>query len=373
MGTVYEAQQDHPRRVVALKVIYGGDWSDQRDVELFRREAQSLALLNHPCVGAIYESGCTNDGWHYIAMELVRGVALTEYVARSAVCRDDRLRLFRRICLAVHHAHQRGVIHRDLKPSNILVDRAGRPKILDFGLARLTHRGAAPVADLTQVGQIRGTFAYMSPEQAGGDPADVDERTDVYALGVILYELLTGRRPYELTGRSVAHAIRTICDGEPARPGDVDEALRGDLETIILTAMHKSRNQRYPSAQALAEDVHRFLLRRPILARRVSPPPDPGAIRRRRRVGVLAGAVPLLALCALAVYQQRVESDTLRAERDAAVAARIAAEVRADAAWVQLQLDRATTGRSADGSSVSADSSAGQSAGAANQPVVPAY
>ncbi len=375
MGTVYEAVQDDPRRSVALKVLRGGDWADYRDVQLFRREAQSLGRLNHPSVGAMYDSGSTDDGWHYIAMELIHGRPLTEYAARSTVTVAERLRLFRRVCLAVHHAHQRGVIHRDLKPSNILVDGSGQPKILDFGLARLLSRGDGVVTDLTQVGQIRGTFAYMSPEQAGGDSTHVDERTDVYALGVILYELLTGRRPFELTGRSVAQAIRTICDTEPARPGAIDASLRGDVETMILTAMHKSRHHRYATAEALAEDVHRVLTGRPILARRPAPAAGMSSgARPRRRVGALAAVLPLLVLCALAFQRERAESSRLRNERDAAAAARHEAEKRADAALQHAQVAGAASGVEAIEGAASLRGVAGaESAAGASAPPLPSY
>src|SRR5215468_8110812 len=217
MGVVYEAEQQDPRRHVALKVIRGGGLVDEFQVKLFRREAQALARLKHPGIAAIYEAGRTDDGQHYFVMELVRGIPLLDYVKGGRLMGSQapsgikqRLELFLKICGAISYAHQRGVIHRDLKPANILVadESEGQSlggstvsqvelKVLDFGLARITEEDGAGASGLSQAGQVRGTLPYMSPEQVSGDPGKIDVRTDIYALGVILYELLAERLPYD--------------------------------------------------------------------------------------------------------------------------------------------------------------------------------
>lgn len=275
MGVVYEAEQPSPRRRVALKVVRGGQFVTELSVRMFQREAETLGRLKHPGIGAIYESGRTEDGQHFFAMELVRGENLDAHVrARGAPPDRDairyRLGLFRRICEAVNYAHQRGVVHRDLKPSNIVIGEDGAPKILDFGLARLTDADTDAVTVTGEVGAIRGTLPYMSPEQTRGNPDEMDLRTDVYALGVILYELLTDRLPYDTRKTGLVEAIRVIGEEAPAPFRTVPKARRlagGELETIVRKALEKDPDRRYPSAAALADDVERTLTDQPILAR----------------------------------------------------------------------------------------------------------
>ncbi len=267
MGTVYEAEQQFPRRAVALKVVRGGRYVDEHHIRLFQREAQTLARLKHPGVAAIYDAGRTQDGQHFFAMELVRGVLLSEHVRSKKLRLRDRLKLFCEICDAINYAHQRGVIHRDLKPSNILINAEGHPKVLDFGLAKITDMDIAVTTVVTAVGQLQGTVAYMSPEQSRGNPDEIDLRSDVYSLGVILYELVTDRLPYDV-GHSMLHeAVRTICEDTPLRPSSINRMARGDLETIILKSLDKEPLRRYQNAAALKEDVERFLSNQPILAR----------------------------------------------------------------------------------------------------------
>lgn len=286
MGVIYEGRQENPPRPVAIKVIRGDCVADAQKARLFGREVQSLARLKHPGVADIYEAGTTNSGRPFFAMELVRGRSLTEFAASMPVDGPARsnsmralLQVFVKICDAVSYAHQRGVIHRDLKPSNILVTEPGTGsgsgsatdvgpgvKVVDFGLARLTDPDVTDRVT-TEAGQIRGTFAYMAPEQVHGEPADIDTRCDVYALGVLLFELLTGRLPYDIKRSSVGEVVRVICEAAPTRPGALNALLRGDLETIILKALAKDRDQRYQSADALRDDIARFLADHPILAR----------------------------------------------------------------------------------------------------------
>jgi len=269
MGTVYEAEQDNPRRAVALKVIRAGLASPEL-VRRFTREAQFLGRLHHPGIAQVYEAGVTESGQPYFAMELIRGATLDAYVRQHAVDVPARLGLFVRICDAVQHAHDKGVIHRDLKPGNILVDDAGQPRILDFGVARATDADLRTTTCATEIGQLVGTLGYMSPEQVIADPAHIDQRSDVYALGVILFELLADRLPYPLVGLPLYEAARVICYQEPAAIGSIDSRLRGDVETIAARALEKDPTRRYPSAGELAADIRRHLTHEPIRARPAS-------------------------------------------------------------------------------------------------------
>lgn len=268
MGVVYEAEQDEPRRRVALKVIrpeLATDGLRRR----FAHESLFLGRLQHPGIAQVYEAGTaeTAEGpVPFIAMELVEGTRLGVWTEGHHPDLRTRIALMIALCDAVHHAHQRGLIHRDLKPGNILVDADGRPRVLDFGVARPADADLG-TSLVTSHGELVGTIAYMSPEQLGGDPNDLDTRSDVYALGIILYELLCGRPPLELGNRPLEDALRAIREEDPPTLSTHDPHLAGDLSIIAATAMAKDREQRYASANALAMDLRRFLDDEPIAAR----------------------------------------------------------------------------------------------------------
>jgi eukaryotic-like serine/threonine-protein kinase len=358
MGVVYEALQESPRRSVALKIVRGGGLVDEISVKLFQREAEALARLDHPNIAAIYEAGQTDEGQHFFAMELVRGTTLDAWRAsRPAVDAPGeiaaRLRIFRAICDAVGYAHQRGVIHRDLKPGNILVSKpqvtetahpssAALPlvKILDFGLARIIDSDVGGASIATELGAIKGTLAYMSPEQARGNPANIDTRADVFALGVILYELLTGKRPLDIASSSIVEALRTISEGVATPITETWTArtrIDADLATIVHKALEKDPNDRYSSAAALAEDIDRFLASQPILAR---PPSTLYQLRKLmvRRKGLFAAAT--LGLAALIAFGIAMSVLYARSERNLGRALGAESEARENFRLARGAVDR---------------------------------
>ena len=276
MGTVFEAQQQNPDRTVALKTLRSGLRSPGM-LRRFQREIRLLGQLQHPGIAQIHDAGTdlTETGTiPYFTMEFIRGRPLTEYAEAEELGTRERLALVAEVCDAVQYAHQKGVIHRDLKPGNILVqeseDGVRRVKVLDFGVARAVDSDPdAPIQTTahTNIGQLIGTIPYMSPEQITGASADLDTRTDVYSLGVIAYELLTGQVPLDVRSRSVPEAARIIREEEPRRMSSFNRSLRGEVETIVGRALEKERERRYASASEFAADIRRYLSDEPIVAR----------------------------------------------------------------------------------------------------------
>lgn len=278
MGEVYEALQEGTGRRVALKLL---SRDSPRDRERFRLEGRLLGRLEHDGIAQVLDADVHRaaDGshWPYLALEFVDGEPLTSFARRAELSRPALLELFAQLCRTLEHAHRKGIVHRDLKPDNILVAAADAPdgvpraKVLDFGIAALLEpEEGDSTTRLTRHGDLIGTLAYMAPEQVAGDPSAIDARTDVHALGVLLFELLTGRLPFELTGRSLAESMELLRRALPPAPSHFDRSLRGDLDTIVATALAKEPERRYPSAAALADDVERHLSHEPIMARPAS-------------------------------------------------------------------------------------------------------
>ena len=348
MGDVYRAEQLQPvRRTVALKLLRA-QRMDARRVAYFEVERQLLARMRHPAIAQIYDAGATADGHPYFAMEFIAGSPITTYCDQHALSLRERIALFVRVCEGVQHAHQKGVIHRDLKPGNLLVDEVdGRPlpKIIDFGIATASSPGPG--------GEVAGTPDYMSPEQAGGDQALVDTRSDVYALGVVLCELLTGQRPnaHGETAASGTHTLRLpsqqLSTLSPVDAGRIAQArreplprirrvLRNELDWVVAKAMRFERAERYPSAAALAEDLQRFLDGHPLQAA----PRSRGYVwhkfAQRHRSGLVAASAVVLALVgglALSVY------GLLQARAQRAIAEQRNAQLEKVAAFQQSMLE----------------------------------
>ena len=285
-GIVYQAIQKTTKRKVAVKVLIEGPYASESAQKRFEREIEMVAQLRHPNIISIFHSGMTSDEHPFYVMDYAPGLPLQEYVRSRNLTLEKTLELFLTVCEAVQHAHRKGVIHRDLKPTNIIVDENGMPRILDFGLAK--PLGAAVGSHISVSQQIIGTLPYMSPEQAGGSSDEVDTRSDVYSLGVMLYELLTGHRPYPVEGR-LADVLRHISETQPTPPrqswtreaGVTRHAMRrirggecpidSEIETIILKALAKERERRYQSVGELAQDIRHYLRGEPIQARGDSP------------------------------------------------------------------------------------------------------
>jgi serine/threonine protein kinase len=352
MGEVWMAEQKEPvRRRVALKLIRGNATGSREVIARFEAERQALALMNHPNIARILDAGATVDGHPFFVMELVTGKSLTQYCDHHKLSIEDRLRLFRDVCSAVQHAHQKGIIHRDLKPSNILVSEIdGKPlvKIIDFGLAKALE-SASRLTDqslYTGIGQILGTLKYMSPEQASLDFVDIDTRTDIYSLGVILYELLTGTTPIDddtIRKRAMLKTLEVIREQESPRPssklsnsnadllqavaqqrridtGKLSRILARDLDWVVMKAIEKERARRYETASGLGAEIERYLAGEPVVARPPSIAYRCRKFLRKHVVGVLiTSLIVLIALLigsiSFGAWINAARSEALRQER----------------------------------------------------------
>jgi eukaryotic-like serine/threonine-protein kinase len=342
MGVVYMARQEQPiQRKVALKIIRLG-MDTKSVIARFEAERQALALMDHPNISRVFDAGATEAGRPYFVMELVQGVPITEYCARHRLNTEERLRLFIQVCQAVQHAHQKGIIHRDIKPTNILVaqrDGVPMPKIIDFGVARATEYRLSEITLFTQSQAFVGTPAYMSPEQAEMTGTDIDTRTDIYSLGVLLYELLTGTTPFDaesLLRTGLDQCRRVIREETPARPSARAGALaktdsgtaaqqhpgksaasirvlRADLDWIVMKCLEKDRTGRYETANELVIDLQRYLHGKPVLAR----PPSTLYRTRKfvRRNKVVVGATIVLALAAIVSSWQAIRATLAEQEQ----------------------------------------------------------
>jgi serine/threonine protein kinase/WD40 repeat protein len=344
-GVVWMAEQEEPvRRRVALKVIKLG-MDTKSVVARFEAERQALAMMDHPCIAKVHDAGSTDTGRPYFVMELVRGIPITKYCDENHLTPKDRLELFIKVCQAIQHAHQKGVIHRDIKPSNILVtvnDGQPTPKVIDFGIAKATQGKLTDATVFTAFEQFIGTPVYMSPEQAEMSSLDIDTRSDVYSLGVLLYELLTGKPPLDpkaFAQAGVDQIRKQIREVEPPRPSarlrtlDDDERttiaqlrgtaastlsleLRGDLDWIVMRCIEKDRTRRYDTANGLAMDIQRYLRNEPVVARPPSTAYLLQKLIRRHRVGVGASFAVALAMVAAAVISTSQAVRAKRAERE---------------------------------------------------------
>ena len=347
MGTVYAAEQKSPRRRVALKLL-SPSRASKAMVRRFQQEAHLLGGLQHPGIAQVHEAGSVEleelaIPLHYLALELVEGAPLDVWAREQGLDLRARLELVARVCDAVQHAHQRGVIHRDLKPGNVLVvsdERGGpgQPKVLDFGVARALTSADEP-ADrslVTQAGQVLGTLAYMSPEQAAGDSAEVDTRSDVYALGVILYRLLCDALPVDVQGLGLIESAQRLRDVVPERPSARVAGLDGELDTIALKALEKSSSERYGSAAELAADLRRYLRGEPILAREHSALYVLRKAIARNRTLALAAALSALLLVVFALVSGlQARRNRILARSESAARETLALELR------RSNLDRA--------------------------------
>ncbi|MBS1795703.1 MAG: serine/threonine protein kinase [Acidobacteria bacterium] len=307
MGTVFYATRDDGEfsQRAAVKIVrIGVDTARMR--RRFQQERQILASLEHPNIARLVDGGTTADGWPYLVMEYVDGVPLTEFCADRNLPIGERLELFLRICRAVAFAHQNLIVHRDLKPSNILVTAEGEPKLLDFGLAKLTDENFSPDETQTQTAFRALTPAYASPEQLKGEP--IRTSSDIYSLGVIFYELLTGDRPFRFDGKSLDEIIRTVAEAEPPAPSALTNSgarspkLNADLDNIALTALRKEPNRRYASVEAFADDVERYLKGLPVAARPNTFAYRTGKFVRRHKLGVVAASLIFLSLIGATVF-----------------------------------------------------------------------
>jgi serine/threonine protein kinase len=321
MGTVWRALQEGTRRPVALKILNTSAFGSAVAQARFAREVELTARLEHPHIARVYDSG-VHHGSYYYAMELIEGESLDSYVRLRQLEPREIVELMRTVCVAVQHAHQRGVIHRDLKPSNILITADGQPHVLDFGLAKPAPESGED-GDISVDGEVSGTPAYMSPEQAAGRVSEIDTRSDVYSLGLVLYRLLVGKPPHDLSG-SRYEVLRRIAEDEIRRPRDLNETVDRELEAVLLKALARLPDQRYGSAGEMAADLDNYLAGEPLSARAPSTAYFLAKRLRKHRVPLAVGLLVAASLVAMAVYtglrtakERDVARDALRNEKRA--------------------------------------------------------
>jgi len=332
MGVVYEAVQEHPRRTVAVKVMKDGIHSRSAK-RRFEYESHILARLEHPGIAKVFEAGTFRKegpvSVPYFVMEYIPDAQpITRYAWGKGLSTHQRLDLLIQACKAVHHGHQKGIIHRDLKPANILVDARGQVKVIDFGVARVTDSDIRLTTTEADLSRLMDTVQYMSPEQCKADPHDLDFRSDVYALGVVLYELLCEQLPYDLGKLAVFEAVRKIREEQPKRPSAIKRTLRGDVETIVLTALEKDRERRYQSTTDLAEDLRRFLGGEVILAKPAGLPIRFWKQIKRNPVTSTSVALVVLALAVFVLYVLLWFYPRIQEERNKAVNSKIEADAQ---------------------------------------------
>ena len=345
MGRVYEGLQHKPRRTVAVKVIRAGIITPAL-MKRFEYESQVLASLTHPGIAQIHSVGLQNVAGTvvpYFVMEMIpEARSVVDYASDHSLPTHARVALFRKVSEAVAYGHQKGIIHRDLKPGNILVGADGTPKVIDFGVARSTDADRALTTMHTHVGQLIGTLQYMSPEQFAAEPDELDVRADVYAMGVVLYELLAGRPPYDVTHKGVFEVAHVVRDVDPAPLSSVNKTLRRDLATIVHKCLEKDRGRRYSSAAELAADLGRYLVGDPITAAPMDLIDGVARLARRHRIAATAAATVFLALVGATLA---VTTFAIRAEREKTLAVASRREAMLSAAQARSNEQLAITER----------------------------